>query len=179
MASSPRIIHFLLARVVSGVIQNNRTNDVSLSQVICGPVGQMADPTLPPGDQTGVKNSLELDGHLERMIEDMENISGTNHEILLSYVEVWDMLSSLHRPKYNLNNLFFKLSKTPSTTLRFFCPPAVQLTWMAYDMSALRTNPELWDSMLLLEEACQKSSNAVAGGGLQEPAPTDSPRSRM
>ncbi|XP_051914480.1 synaptonemal complex central element protein 3 [Hippocampus zosterae] len=90
----------------------------------------MADRTLLPGDQTGVENSLELDEHLERMIEDMENIS-------------------------------------------------VQLTWMAYDMSALRTDPELWDSMLLLEEACQETSNAVAGGGLQEPAPNDAPRTQM
>ncbi|XP_061542530.1 synaptonemal complex central element protein 3 [Phycodurus eques] len=90
----------------------------------------MADSTSPPGPKTRSEDSLELNGHLERMTEDMENISA-------------------------------------------------QLTWMAYDMVALRTNPELWRSMQLLEEAHHKCSVAVGGDPLQEPAPIDTPRTQM
>ncbi|CAK6967758.1 LOW QUALITY PROTEIN: synaptonemal complex central element protein 3 [Scomber scombrus] len=40
---------------------------------------------------------------------------------------------------------------------------SVQLTWMAYDMVALRTNPELVASMKRLEEAYYRCRVAVSG----------------
>lgn len=43
------------------------------------------------------------------------------------------------------------------------CSPAVQLTWMAYDMVALRTNPDRGSSMQKLEEASQRCRAAVCG----------------
>lgn len=50
----------------------------------------------------------------------------------------------------------------------FFCAPAVQLTWMGYDMVALRTSPELGTSMQKLEEAYNKC-RAIICGDRQEP----------
>ncbi|XP_054648056.1 synaptonemal complex central element protein 3 [Dunckerocampus dactyliophorus] len=82
-------------------------------------VGQMTDSTTPPGVKKSAEDSLELNDFLERMTEDMENIS-------------------------------------------------VQLTWMAYDMVALRTNPQLWSSMQQLEEAHRQCSVAVKGNPPQE-----------
>ncbi|XP_033488650.1 synaptonemal complex central element protein 3 [Epinephelus lanceolatus] len=46
---------------------------------------------------------------------------------------------------------------------------SVQLTWMCYDMAALRTSPELWDSMQKLEEAHHKCRAVVCGDQEQEP----------
>nr|XP_057919616.1 synaptonemal complex central element protein 3 [Doryrhamphus excisus] len=46
---------------------------------------------------------------------------------------------------------------------------SVQLTWMAYDMVALRTNPQLWSSMQQLEEAHRQCSVAVKGNSQQDP----------
>lgn len=43
------------------------------------------------------------------------------------------------------------------------CAPVVQLTWMAYDMVVLRTNPELGASMRKLEEAYHRCRAAVSG----------------
>ncbi|XP_053179514.1 LOW QUALITY PROTEIN: synaptonemal complex central element protein 3 [Scomber japonicus] len=40
---------------------------------------------------------------------------------------------------------------------------SVQLTWMAYDMVALRTNPELVASMKTLEEAYYRCRVVVSG----------------
>lgn len=56
-----------------------------------------------------------------------------------------------------------------SSTLHSLSLPVVQLTWMAYDMVVLRTNPELGVSMRKLEEAYRKCSTAVYGGPGQEP----------
>ncbi|TKS72593.1 Synaptonemal complex central element protein 3 [Collichthys lucidus] len=52
---------------------------------------------------------------------------------------------------------------------------SVQLTWMAYDMVALRTNPELGASMLKLEEAYQRCRAAVCADRDQEPEPGKCP----
>ncbi|XP_040904432.1 synaptonemal complex central element protein 3 [Toxotes jaculatrix] len=46
---------------------------------------------------------------------------------------------------------------------------SVQLTWMAYDMVALRTSPELAASMRKLEEAYHRCRAAVYGDCDQEP----------
>nr|XP_061784070.1 synaptonemal complex central element protein 3-like [Nerophis lumbriciformis] len=46
---------------------------------------------------------------------------------------------------------------------------SVQLTWMAYDMAALRTYPALWSSLLQLEEARLLCSVAVRGDPQLEP----------
>ncbi|KAG7241801.1 hypothetical protein INR49_024771, partial [Caranx melampygus] len=46
---------------------------------------------------------------------------------------------------------------------------SVQLTWMAYDMVALRTSPELGAAMRKLEEACNKCKVTVYGDRGQEP----------
>ncbi|XP_029969874.1 synaptonemal complex central element protein 3 [Salarias fasciatus] len=40
---------------------------------------------------------------------------------------------------------------------------SVQLTWMAYDMVALRTSPELGAAMQALQEAYQRCKAAVCG----------------
>lgn len=44
-----------------------------------------------------------------------------------------------------------------------FLLPVVQLTWMAYDMVALRTSPALADSMRRLEVVYQRCRAAVRG----------------
>ncbi|XP_061757825.1 synaptonemal complex central element protein 3 [Nerophis ophidion] len=80
----------------------------------------MTDSTSPPGLAHTTDDSLELNEFLERMIEDMENIS-------------------------------------------------VHLTWMAYDMVVLRTDPALWSSLLQLKEARLLCSLAVRGDPQQEP----------
>ncbi|XP_028272555.1 synaptonemal complex central element protein 3 [Parambassis ranga] len=46
---------------------------------------------------------------------------------------------------------------------------SVQLTWMTYDMVALRTSPELGESVRKLEEACVRCRAAVCGETEQEP----------
>ncbi|XP_018531005.1 synaptonemal complex central element protein 3 [Lates calcarifer] len=46
---------------------------------------------------------------------------------------------------------------------------SVQLTWMGYDMVALRTSPEVGASMRKLEEAYLKCRLAVDGNCDQEP----------
>ncbi|XP_023275133.1 synaptonemal complex central element protein 3 [Seriola lalandi dorsalis] len=46
---------------------------------------------------------------------------------------------------------------------------SVQLTWMAYDMVALRTSSEVGASMRKLEEAYQRCRIAVYGNREQEP----------
>ncbi|XP_071313808.1 synaptonemal complex central element protein 3 [Trachinotus anak] len=46
---------------------------------------------------------------------------------------------------------------------------SVQLTWMAYDMAALRTSPELGASMRKLEEAYRRCRVAVHGDREPEP----------
>lgn len=48
------------------------------------------------------------------------------------------------------------------------CLPAAHLTWMAYDMVALRTSPELGVSMQKLKEAYLKCRAAVCGDPDQE-----------
>lgn len=50
-----------------------------------------------------------------------------------------------------------------------FCSPAVQLTWMAYDMVVLRTNPDRGSSMHKLEEASRRCGAAVCGDRDQKP----------
>ncbi|XP_072252574.1 synaptonemal complex central element protein 3 [Leuresthes tenuis] len=75
--------------------------------------------SFPELSRTG-NDMLELNKDLERMIEDVENIS-------------------------------------------------VQLAWMAYDMVALRTSPELGASMRELEEAFHRCRAAVRGDPNQEP----------
>ncbi|XP_044220545.1 synaptonemal complex central element protein 3 [Thunnus albacares] len=46
---------------------------------------------------------------------------------------------------------------------------SVQLTWMAYDMVALRTSPELGASMRRLEEAYHRCRVVVSGDRDQKP----------
>ncbi|KAM3611960.1 uncharacterized protein V6R79_000028 [Siganus canaliculatus] len=75
--------------------------------------------SLPELPQSSKDDVLELNRDLERMIENVENMS-------------------------------------------------VQLTWMAYDMVALRTSPELGDSMRKLEEAYHRCKVAVYGDREQE-----------
>ncbi|XP_057707175.1 synaptonemal complex central element protein 3 [Corythoichthys intestinalis] len=74
----------------------------------------MPDTPFPSHPQNGAEDSLEQNEHLERMIDEMENI-------------------------------------------------AVRLTWMAYDMAALRTNPELWGSLQQLKEARHQCSLVILG----------------
>ncbi|XP_035525376.1 synaptonemal complex central element protein 3 isoform X2 [Morone saxatilis] len=52
---------------------------------------------------------------------------------------------------------------------------SVQLTWMAYDMVALRTSPELGASMRQLEEAYRRCRAVVCGDQDQEPRMSQSP----
>ncbi|XP_028316033.1 synaptonemal complex central element protein 3 [Gouania willdenowi] len=66
------------------------------------------------------EDSVELNKELERMTEDVENIS-------------------------------------------------VQLSWMAYDMVTLRTDPQLVASLQKLEETFQRCRAAVAGNSHLEP----------
>uniref|UniRef100_A0A3B4B1R9 Uncharacterized protein n=1 Tax=Periophthalmus magnuspinnatus TaxID=409849 RepID=A0A3B4B1R9_9GOBI len=49
--------------------------------------------------------------------------------------------------------------------LKFFILfiPVVQLTWMAYDMVAVRTNPELVTSLQKLRDAYQRFKATVLG----------------
>lgn len=44
------------------------------------------------------------------------------------------------------------------------CPSVVKLTWMAYDLVVLRTNPELEASMRLLQEAYERCRSVVLTG---------------
>ncbi|XP_075959241.1 synaptonemal complex central element protein 3 [Anarhichas minor] len=46
---------------------------------------------------------------------------------------------------------------------------SVQLTWMGYDMVALRTSPELGTSMLELKEAYHTCRSIICGDRDQEP----------
>lgn len=59
----------------------------------------------------------------------------------------------------------------------FFIPAhdAVQLTWMSYDLVALRTSPALGASLHNLEEAYQRCRAAVCRGRYQEPQMGTSP----
>ncbi|KAI3351923.1 hypothetical protein L3Q82_020754 [Scortum barcoo] len=93
---------------------------------------------------------LELNKDLERIIENIENMSGST---------ALQIRALSHRVR----------------------PPAVQLTWMAYDMAALRTSPELGASVRKLEEAYRRCRAAVCGDREQEEPgrPTDTTLSHM
>ncbi|XP_060936173.1 synaptonemal complex central element protein 3 [Limanda limanda] len=50
---------------------------------------------------------------------------------------------------------------------------SVQLTWMAYDLVALRTSPEMGTLLRGLEEAYHRCRAAVGGARSREPDPED------
>ncbi|XP_062249928.1 synaptonemal complex central element protein 3 [Platichthys flesus] len=50
---------------------------------------------------------------------------------------------------------------------------SVQLTWMAYDLVALRTSPEVGALLQGLEEAYHRCRAAVCGARSREPDPED------
>ena len=108
----------------------------------------MADssPERPQAD----KDDVELNNDLEKMTECVENMSGECQvSVSLRVVSqgfcVFDVCSHWSRP------------------------PAVQLTWMAYDLVALRTSPELGALLRGLEEPYHRCRAAVCGARSQEP----------
>lgn len=51
------------------------------------------------------------------------------------------------------------------------CSPTVQLTWMAYDIVVMRTNPELVFSLQKLEDAYHRCRAAVCGDPEKDNSP--------
>uniref|UniRef100_A0A3B4ZST8 Synaptonemal complex central element protein 3 n=1 Tax=Stegastes partitus TaxID=144197 RepID=A0A3B4ZST8_9TELE len=86
--------------------------------------------------------------------------------------------SSLHELPRNSNDDdddLLELNKDLERMIEDAENTSVQLTWMAYDMVALQTSPELADAMLKLEEAYQRCTAAVWGDPDEEPEPEPEP----
>lgn len=109
----------------------------------------MAESSSEPPLDSNDDNHPEINNDLDKMIEKMELISGGVAN-----------LSSQIDPT-TLCPLVYMTMRTHSRAL---CSPAVQLTWMAYDMVALRTDPELEGSMRSLQEAYQRCRSVVLAG---------------
>lgn len=85
------------------------------------------------------RESLHLNQHLEKMTEQMENVSGN--------------LANKYCIKYNNNAVNFF----------FFFLSSVKLSWMAYDMVVLRTSPDLAESFKSLENEFLKCKAVICG----------------
>lgn len=104
----------------------------------------------PPRDNSDDGDAApEVIHDLDKMIESMELISG-------GAMCLPDVL-----PPPNI------CTPRRGLTGSVLCSSVVQLTWMAYDMVVLRTDPELELSMRSLQEAHERCRAAVVGG--QEP----------
>lgn len=105
----------------------------------------MADSSLVPPLENH-HDATEINNDLDKMIENMELMSGgAPHPPLILY--------------YPLPSLYLYYSQRTHASV--LCPSVVQLTWMAYDMAVLRTNPELEASMRSLQEAYQRCKSVV------------------
>ncbi|XP_034739903.1 synaptonemal complex central element protein 3 [Etheostoma cragini] len=77
--------------------------------------------------------------------------------------------SSLPELPHNINDDVLELNKDLERIVEDVENISVQLTWMAYDLVALRTSPELGAAMDRLEEACHRCFAVVCGDQQQEP----------
>lgn len=108
----------------------------------------MADSTLAPPLDNNDDDVTEIINDLDKIIENVELISG-----------------GAPRPAYLLLSLsFVYVYNSQKIDDSVLCPSVVQLTWMAYDMVLLRTNPELEASMRLLQEAYQRCRSVILTG---------------
>ncbi|XP_032384111.1 synaptonemal complex central element protein 3 [Etheostoma spectabile] len=78
-------------------------------------------------------------------------------------------LSSLPELPLNIDDDVLELNKDLERIIEEVENISVKLTWMAYDLVALRTSPELGDAMDKLEEACHRCFAGVCGDQQQEP----------
>ncbi|KAL7394651.1 hypothetical protein ABVT39_001283 [Epinephelus coioides] len=122
--------------------------------------------SLPEPPQSSSDDVLEMKRDLERLIEDTENLSGVLTLLCLIALSHGVRKTSVNIFAFEDSGLAWSCVNTDIIPL---CPPVVQLTWMCYDMTALKTSPELWDSMQKLEEAHHKCRAVVCGDQEQEP----------
>ncbi|XP_074529959.1 synaptonemal complex central element protein 3 [Halichoeres trimaculatus] len=71
--------------------------------------------------------------------------------------------SSLPDLSQDINQVVMELDEDLERMIENVETISVQLTWMAYDMVAMRTSPDLESSMQKLEEACDRCRAAVFG----------------
>ncbi|KAF3693684.1 Synaptonemal complex central element protein 3 Testis-specific expressed protein 2 [Channa argus] len=74
-----------------------------------------------------------------------------------------DSSSPSELPRRNGDEMLAPLNKDLEKIIEEVEEMSVQLTWMAYDMVALRTSPALGSSMFKLEESYQRCRVAVYG----------------
>ncbi|KAF1384245.1 hypothetical protein PFLUV_G00116340 [Perca fluviatilis] len=88
---------------------------------------------------------------------------------LFSQLSVMADLSSLPELPLNINDDVLELNKDLERIIEDVENISVQLTWMAYDLVALRTSPELGAAMEKLEEAYPRCFAVVCGDQKQQP----------